>query len=111
MPLNWEMVKKKYGGEKEALIPTIAGDKKLRVTGVTDNEIFVSTRANPKAAIKRESLEQMVMLIESKEIKPDIAALSQEFRNLIEGYRDTASLSILNDLGFLCGFSLGGTLK
>lgn len=111
MPLDWEMVKKKYGGDKEAWVPTIAGGKKLRVTGVTDEEIFVSTRINPKAPIKREGLERMVMIIETKEVKPDIASLSKEFRKFIEGYRDTASLSILNDLGCLCGFPGGGTIK
>ena len=110
MPLDWEMLKKKYSGE-DAWVSTLAGGKKLRVAGITDKEIFVSTRLNPKAPVKRESLEQMVMLIEAKEDEPDIATLSREFRNIIRDYRESVSLSILNDIGHLCGLHGGGTLK
>ena len=110
MPLDWEILKKKYSCE-DAWVSTLAGGKKIRVTGISYNEIFVSTRLNPKTPIKRENLEKMVELIETRRVEPDIATLSIEFRNHIEGYRDTASLSILNDLGYLCGFSGGGTVK
>ena len=101
MPLDWEMVKKKYGGEKEAWVPTIAGGKKFRVTGVTDKEIFVSTRVNPKAPIKRENLERMVMLIETKRVQMDLETLTDDYRTLVEDNRATSAISILKDLKYV----------
>ena len=101
MPLDWEIVKKKYGGEKRVEVPYIAGGKKFRVTGVTDKEIFVSTIANPKVPIKRENLERMVMLIETQRVKMDLETLTDDFRTLVEDNRATSAISILKDLGYV----------
>jgi hypothetical protein len=100
MPLDWEMVKKRYVGKKVS-IPYIRGGKKFTVTGVTDTEIFVSTLTNPKAPIKRQNLERMVMLIETKRVKMDRESLTDDYRTLVEDNRATSSISILLDLGIV----------
>ena len=100
MPLDWEMVKEKYGGE-DAWFPTIAGGKKVKVTGVTDNEIFVATRLNPKVPIKRENLEKMVELIETRRVAGDAGTLTEDYRTLIEDNLPTYAISMLKDIGYV----------
>ncbi len=99
MPLDWEHVKNTY--RNGALVPFIAGGKKFKVTKVTDDAVFVSTPANPNAPIKRENLERMVMLIETKRVSTDLATLTDDYRTLVEDNRATSAVSILKDLGYI----------
>ena len=101
MPLDWEMVKKKYGGEKEAWVPTIAGGKKFKINRVTDDEIYFTTVANPNAVIKRKHLERFVGLIELGKVTSNLGMLSDDYRTLVIDDRPTSAVSIIKDLGYL----------
>lgn len=99
MPLDWGRLKKTY--QNGAKVPFIAGGKKFKVTKVTDDEVFVSTAANPNAPIKRENLERMVILIETNRVSTDLATLTDDYRTLVEDNRATSAVSILKDLGYI----------
>ncbi len=99
MPLNWSDVKKKY--KPGSVIPYIAGNKTFTVTKVTDDEIHVSTVANPGAVIKRKNLERFVELLEEGKLQKDVFTLTDDYRTLVDDNRPTSAVSIVKDLGFI----------
>ena len=98
MPLNWTVVKKKYG--KGANVPTVAGNKTLTVTGVDEEAIHI---ANPlwQAKLSRENLEKGVALIEEGVISKDPGLFVEDYRVYVTDERATSAAHILRDLGFL----------
>ena len=101
MPLDWEIVKKKYGGEKQVWVPYIAGGGKFKINRVTDDEIYFTTRANPNAVIKRKHLERFVELIEQGKLTHDLGALTDDYRTLVADDRPSSAVAIIKDLGLL----------
>lgn len=99
MPLDWDLVKDRY--REETLVSTIAGGKKFKIKKVIDEGIIITTPTNPNAVIKRQNLERMVMLIETKKVKPDPLTLTDDYRTLVEDNRATSAISILKDLGYI----------
>ncbi|ALS20543.1 MULTISPECIES: hypothetical protein [Paenibacillus] len=98
MPLNWSLVKQKYG--KGAQVPTVAGRKTLQVTGVDDEQIYIRTPLWT-SAVKRSHLEEGVRLIEEGVISRDPGLFVEDYRVYIVDDRATSAAHILHDLGFL----------
>lgn len=98
MPLDWTIVKKRYA--EGALVPTVAGNKTLEVTGADDDGIFIQ---NPlwKAILHRKNLEQGVDLIEQGMISRDPGLFVEDYRVYVTDERSTSAAHILRDLGFL----------
>ncbi len=101
MPLDWNEVKKKY--KPGSVIPYISGKKTFKVSKVTDDEIHVTTVANPNAVIKRKNLERFVELLEEGKFQMDVITLTDDYRILFDDNRSTSAVSIIKDLGFIKG--------
>ncbi|MDI3328905.1 MAG: hypothetical protein QJR06_10150 [Alicyclobacillaceae bacterium] len=98
MPLNWSLVKQKYG--KGAQIPTVAGRKTLEVTGVDDEHIYIRTPLWT-ATLQRRHLEEGVRLIEEGVISRDPGLFVEDYRVYVVDDHATSVAHILHDLGFL----------
>src|SRR5271163_1061379 len=98
MPLDWSIVKKKYG--KGMQVPTVAGKKFLEVVGVDNDGIHIR---NPlwEATIRRKDLEKGVSLIEEGIISKDPGFFVEDYRVYVTDDRATSVAHILHDLGFL----------
>ena len=98
MPLDWSIVKKRYG--KGAEVPTVAGRKTLTVSGVDDDAIHIE---NPlwKAKLSRKNLEKGVELIEQGVIDRSPGLFVEDYRVYVTDERSTSAAHILRDLGFL----------
>ncbi len=98
MPLDWSIVKKKYGDGAE--VPTVAGHKTLEVSGADDEAIYIR---NPlwEAQLSRPNLEKGVALIEEGVISRDPGLFVEDYRVYVTDERSTSAAHILRDLGFL----------
>lgn len=98
MPLDWSVVKKKYGNGAE--VPTVAGGKTLTVTGADDEAIYIE---NPlwKAKLSRANLEKGVQLIEEGVIDRNPGFFVEDYRIYVTDERSTSAAHILSDLGYL----------
>ena len=98
MPLDWSVVKKKYGNGAE--VPTVAGGKNLTVTGADDEAIYIE---NPlwKAKLSRVNLEKGVQLIEEGVIDRNPGFFVEDYRIYVTDERSTSAAHILSDLGYL----------
>ena len=98
MPLDWTKVKARY--EAGAMVPTVAGNKTIQVTGADDQGIYI---CNPlwKATLNRTDLEKGVALIEEEVISRDPGLFVEDYRVYVTDDRATSVAHILHDLGFL----------
>lgn len=98
MPLDWKLVKKKYG--KGAQVPTCAGGKFLNVTRADDAAIYIESPIW-SVALDRANLEKGVKLIEDGTISRDPGLFVEDYMLYVANQRATSVAHILRDLGFL----------
>lgn len=98
MPLDWNLVKTRYG--KGAQVPTVTGGKFLNVTHVDDEAIHI---ASPiwQAKLQRVNLEKGVELIEAGTISRDPGLFVEDYMLYVAHERATSVAHILRDLGIL----------
>lgn len=98
MPLDWSAVKKKYG--QGFLVPTCAGGKFLKVSGVDDVAIYIESPIW-RAALHRSNLEKGVALIDDGTISRDPGLFVEDYMLYVANERATSVAHILRDLEFL----------
>lgn len=98
MPLDWSVVKKKYGGGAE--VPTVAGGKFLHVADVDDEAITISSPIWT-VRLQRKYLEKGVALIEDGTVSRDPGLFVEDYMLYVANERATSVAHILRDLGFL----------
>ncbi len=98
MPLDWSLVKSKYGNGFE--VPTVSGGKFLHVTRADDDAIYIETPIW-SAVLDRGNLEKGVELIEQGMISRDPGLFVEDYMLYVANQRATSVAHILRDLGFL----------
>ena len=99
MPLDWQEVKRRYGGG--AHVPTVAGGKTLDVTGADDEAIYIRGGRLWTAALERGHLELAAELIERGELSRSPVAFVEEYRERVSPDRGTSVAHVLKDFGFI----------
>ncbi len=104
MPLDWELVKRRYGGG--AQVPTVRG-RTVTVTGADEEHVYVSSPLW-RDALARAHLEQAVLLVErgtlTRRAVPDAAhprSFAEEYRQHVADARGSTVAYLLKDLGYL----------
>ena len=98
MPLDWNLVKAKYGNG--AQVPTVTGGKFLNVTHVDDEAIYIESPIW-SAKLHRVNLEKGVALIEDGTISRDPGLFVEDYMLYVANERATSVAHILRDLRFL----------
>ncbi|WP_036477349.1 hypothetical protein [Myxosarcina sp. GI1] len=98
MPLDWTLVKEKYGAGAE--VPTVAGNKILHVTGADDEKIYIQSPLW-KASLSRENLEKGVALIEEGLISKDPGFFVEDYKIYVADERATSVAHIFRDMGLI----------
>lgn len=98
MPLDWSVVKKKYGTGFQ--VPTVAGGKFLKIARVDDEAIHIESPIW-SAKLHRVNLEKGVALIEDGTISRDPGLFVEDYMLYVANERATSVAHILRDLGFL----------
>ena len=98
MPLDWSIVKEKYG--QGAMVPTVAGGKFLKVTRADDEAIHIESPIW-SARLHRANLEKGVALIEDGTISRDPGLFVEDYLLYVANERATSAAHVLRDLGFL----------
>ena len=98
MPLNWALVKSKYGAGFK--VPTVAGGKFLQVSRAEDEAIYIESPIW-RAVLHRADLEKGVELIEIGTISRDPGLFVEDYMLYVSNTRATSVAHILRDLGFL----------
>ena len=104
MPLDWDLVKQRYGGG--AQVPTVR-ERTVTVTGADDQHLHVKS-ALWKDALARADLERAVLLVEqgtlTRRALPDASnprSFAEEYRQHVADARGSTVAYILRDLGYL----------
>jgi hypothetical protein len=98
MPLDWTLVKAKYG--QGAKVPTVTGGKFVNIARVDDEAITIETPIWT-ARLQRINLEKGVQLIEDGTISRDPGLFVEDYMLYVAHERATSVAHILRDLGFL----------
>jgi hypothetical protein len=98
VPLEWTDVMTKYDGG--TMIPTVAGGKKLQITGVDDTGVHIRNSLW-RDTLAREHLEKAARLIEADEMSRHAGLFVEEYRAMVADVRATSAAHVLKDLGFL----------
>ena len=98
MPLDWSIVKQKYGAGYD--VPTVTGGKFLRISGVDDEAIHIESPIW-KAKLHRVNIEKGVALIEAGTISRDPGLFAEDYMLYVAHERATSVTHILRDLGIL----------
>ena len=98
MPLDWSVVKKKYGNGFQ--VPTVAGGKFLTVAKVDDEAITIESPIW-SVRLQRVNLEKGVELIEAGTISRDPGLFVEDYMLYVANERATSVAHILRDLEFL----------
>lgn len=98
MPLDWDTVLHRYGPGTH--IPTVAGGKKLEITGADDTGVHIRT-VLWRDTLARPHLERAVELVESDQMTRHAGLFVEEYRAMVADVRATSAAHVLKDLGFL----------
>lgn len=98
MPLDWSIVKDKYGTGFQ--VPTCAGGKFLKVSHADDEAIYIESPIW-RAKLHRINLEKGVALIEDGTISRDPGLFVEDYMLYVANERATSVAHILRDLQFL----------
>jgi hypothetical protein len=98
VPLDWADVTARYAGG--TTIPTVAGGKKLQITGVDETGVHIK---HPlwRDTLAREHLEKATELIESDAMSRHAGLFVEEYRAMVADVRATSAAHVLKDLGIL----------
>lgn len=98
MPLDWSIVKNKYGNG--AMVPTVTGGKFLQVTRVDDDAIYIESPIW-STKLQRINLEKGVELIDQGTVSRDPGLFVEDYILYVANERATSVAHLLRDLGFL----------
>jgi hypothetical protein len=98
MPLDWNIVKEKYGTGYQ--VPTCAGGKFLKIAFADDEAIHIESPIW-QATLHRSNLEKGVALIEEGTISRDPGLFVEDYMLYVANERATSVAHILRDLEFL----------
>ncbi len=98
MPLDWSVVKQKYGNG--AQVPTVTGGKFLKVARADDTAIYIESPIW-SATLQRTDLEKAVELIEQGTISRDPGLFVEDYMLYVSNVRATSVAHIMRDLGIL----------
>ena len=98
MPLEWSIVKDKYGDGFD--VPTVTGGKFLRIAKVDDEAIYIESPIW-SAKLQRVNIEKGVALIEDGTVSRDPGLFVEDYMLYVAHERATSVAHILRDLGIL----------
>ena len=98
MPLDWSIVKDRYGAG--FMVPTCAGGKFLKVSHADGEAIHIESPIW-RAKLQRSNLEKGVALIEDGTISRDPGLFVEDYMLYVANERATSVAHVLRDLGFL----------
>lgn len=98
MPLDWDHVRERY--KDGALLPPVAGTRKLTVARVDDEGVVVTSSIWTKG-VARENLERAVDLMESGAMSRRWVDFVEQYGEKVTGERRSLTATILKDLGYL----------
>lgn len=98
MPLDWAQVQRRYAGG--ACIQTVAGGKRLEITGVDEDYVYIRSPLW-QDALARVDLVRASELIESGRMTRLAGLFVEEYRAEVADVRPTSAAHVLKDFGFL----------
>ena len=98
MPLDWTLVQQEFGDGGE--IATVAGGKKLVITGVDDAYVYIK-HSLWRDQLAREHLEKAVALIEAEAMTRHAGLFAEEYRTMVADVRATSAAHVLKHYGIL----------
>lgn len=98
MPLDWAGLQRDLGAGGE--IPTVAGGKKLVITAVDDDFVYIK-HSLWRDKLAREHLEKATALIEADAMTRHSGLFAEEYRTMVADVRATSAAHVLKHLGIL----------
>lgn len=96
--LNWDLVRERYETDPE--VRQHGSGRTLRVTGIDETHLEVSTRLWTKT-LDREHLERAVVLMEEETLTRRVGEFVEQYGKTVTKEKRTLAARILEDLGYL----------
>ena len=98
VPLDWTALQRDFGAGGE--IPTVAGGKKLVITGVDDEYVYIK-HSLWRDQLAREHLEKAARLVEEQAMTRHPGLFAEEYRTMVADVRATSAAHVLKHYGVL----------
>ena len=98
MGLDWTALQRDFGSGGE--IPTVAGGKKLVITAVDDEYVYIR-HSLWRDRLAREHLEKAAQLVESDAMTRHSGLFAEEYRTMVADVRATSAAHVLKHYGVL----------
>ena len=98
VPLDWTALQRDFGAGGE--IPTVAGGKKLTITGVDEENVYIK-HSLWRDRLAREHLEKAARLVEEDAMTRHSGLFPEEYRTMVADVRATSVAHVLKYYGVL----------